>query len=528
MESNAMTCPGERRSGGIETTPGAAHGKHPHGGEPGAHGAAPSTPARPASGPGPRNGRSRSRLRFLPVLALALLPGAFCLLAAAPAQAQTEETVWSAILNLREMFPGSPGYQVGCGSAGHSHPADSWCTSTLTDNSFSYGGYTFRIDRLFLTDNAALGNTGTKLLLALDKAVPASIENSLKLVVGNRDYEFKLAGAFGDTRIGASWTDVSIQGWRADAQVPVSLVRTNAPRFLTANEKNKKLEVVWQEPPGLVAGDRLAFVDITSSTSVGDYAATSPTGRYGNEASYAAGWVRAGSIPPPTTRFDLPNLVNDRKYRFRVRLGFADAQGRLAHGAWRHGEATPRERPPTIVRSLPETCRPPNADEIQTYLAGGDGRKAEDTPCVPVVSLLTGLEIKGVKADGTDTDPLPLSGGLANAVGLGGPGLYAIRVPPDVKKVKVKVTFTNTTSNLGFLASSFDVTGGAGFSSSVGWGIAESGETRELLLRPGTGVTRIRVYPVSVQGDYNIYAYHDKFADSANANLRTLKMNAGN
>ena len=85
MGSNAMTCPRERRSGSIESKPGAVH---LHGGESGARGAAPSAPARPPSRPGPRSGRPRARLfRLLPVLAL--LCGALSPFAAAPAQAQT-------------------------------------------------------------------------------------------------------------------------------------------------------------------------------------------------------------------------------------------------------------------------------------------------------------------------------------------------------------------------------------------------------------------------------------------------------
>ncbi len=94
MASNAMTCPRERRSGGIETKPGAAPGKHLHGRSPGARGAAPSTPARPASRPGPRSGRPRARLfRLLPVLALLL--GTLGLFPAQQAQAQADTVLVS-------------------------------------------------------------------------------------------------------------------------------------------------------------------------------------------------------------------------------------------------------------------------------------------------------------------------------------------------------------------------------------------------------------------------------------------------
>ncbi len=86
MASNAMTFPRERRSGSIETKPGAVPGTDLHGRPAGAHGAAPSTPARPASRPEPRSGRPRARVfRLLPVLALLL--GALGLFAAAPVEA---------------------------------------------------------------------------------------------------------------------------------------------------------------------------------------------------------------------------------------------------------------------------------------------------------------------------------------------------------------------------------------------------------------------------------------------------------
>ncbi len=89
MASNAMTWPRERRSESIGTKPGAAPGKDLHGGEPGARGAAPSTPARPPSRPGPRSGRARARRLSLLLPVLALLLGALGPFAPAPAEAQT-------------------------------------------------------------------------------------------------------------------------------------------------------------------------------------------------------------------------------------------------------------------------------------------------------------------------------------------------------------------------------------------------------------------------------------------------------
>ena len=89
VASNAMTWPRERRSGSIETKLGAVPGKHLHGRESGAHGAAPSTPARPASRRDLRTGRARARGLSLLLPVLALLLGALVPFAPAPAEAQT-------------------------------------------------------------------------------------------------------------------------------------------------------------------------------------------------------------------------------------------------------------------------------------------------------------------------------------------------------------------------------------------------------------------------------------------------------
>ena len=457
----------------------------------------------------PRSGRTPgARLsRFLSVLALALLPGAFCLFAAAPAQAQTGETVWSATLRVGEIVAGFPAGGLGCSSLASGDSAQgvaaAYCTPTaaLTDNSFSYGGYTFTVNRLTVQ--------GSQLVLGFTRSTPASIQNSLKLVVGNRDQEFTLSSgrvgsgnAAGDSSV--SWRGVSVQGWRVTGRIPVSLVRANLPGLLSVSEGDGKVTLGWQEPPG-VSGTRAVNLHVTTSTTVGDYAAStnSESEALGllnlSGVDLAAGWVNVAHSTA-RTRFPVTGLVNGRKYRFRVRYGFAGANGITAWGAWSHGSGTPSATPPVTVRT-------------------------------PDANLLTALEIKGVRANGTETDALPLSGSLANAVGLGGPGLYAIRVPPAVKKLKIKVTFTNTDTG-GFTATAYDVTrAGGDILNQGGWGLAESGETRELLLRPGSGVTRIYIVPgfLTPEGrTYNIYAYHDNFADSANANLRTLQMNAGN
>ena len=422
--------------------------------------------------------------------------------AATPAQAQTEETVWSATLTLRDLQPDFPGWSIGCAGAAQSAPAAAYCSSTLTDNSFSYGGYTFRIDRLDYTDQSVIGSAGVQLDLQLDKAIPASIENSLKLVVGNRKQEFKLAGAPTGNRVTARWTEASIEGWRETARVPVSLVRANPPRFLGANKKDQKLELRWQLPTR-AQNDNGIDVDVhlTTSTTVGDYAAASGS-------DMAAGWVKHSVSTSLPARRDVTGLVNGRKYRFRVRIGDYGDNNVIAYGAWAFGSGTPSARTPVTVRTNDATC-------------------------------LTGLEIKGVRANGTKTEALPLLGTVAGSVGLGPPGiLYAIRVPADVKKVEVKPEWTISTL-LSMGAGTSSLTGGPSRGWILGdpWGSSDSGTAKEVLLTPGSGVTKIQ-FTIAVTAGcghtstgvayYDIYAYHDNFATTANDRLRTLQMNAGN
>lgn len=529
MESNAMTCPGQRRSGSIETTPGASPGKDLHGRQAGAHGAAPSTPARPASGPEPRSGRTRSDrfFRFLPVLALALLPGAFALFAPALAQAQS---VWSATLTVVNI--GGIGIQFGCNrqstaAAGKCNPA-----GALTDNDFSYKGDTFTITDLFLQTDP-----NSRLSFTVNKAIPASAENSLKLVVGNRKQEFRLSDGgiiSAGGRKGARWDVASIPGWTVGAMVPVSLVESppEAPSSVhwSITGRANGLHVGWSPVSAAERYDlHYTSAPKTGNGAVSDNAAASGT-------NPASGWVDArytAAAGEDTSQHVITRLVDGREYRVRLR-GKNDAGA----GPWAHDTGTAGRK--TIVRTPPSatTCRPPNAAEIRAYLAGGEGRKAADTPCVPVGSCLTGLEIKGVKPDGTKTKALPLSGTLANHVGLGGPGFYAIRVPVNLGVKKVAVTASWTSSGFSSLAAyTRGLTGGPSTTWVRPGAWPASGTAVELLLAPDNGATRILLELgatgcAGVAGlslhSYEIYAYHDNFATTANDRLRTLQLNAGN
>ena len=92
--------------------------------------------SRTASRPEPRPGRRRARL-FALLPAFALLLGALCLFAAAPAHAQV--TVWSATLTADE-----DGIYFGCDNE-ETAQDDCSSTSVLSEDEFTYAGTTFAI-----------------------------------------------------------------------------------------------------------------------------------------------------------------------------------------------------------------------------------------------------------------------------------------------------------------------------------------------------------------------------------------------
>ena len=164
------------------------------------------TPPRDRARPDRRPGRSRTRLSGL-LSALALLLGALGLLAAAPAQAQP--TVWSATMT------------VGDGGKWKGFQATS--TGQLSDGDFTYGGVTYTISSLRLT------NSGGHLYLQLNEA----LARSLVLRVGTS--QFPLADAAlsrgpGYAGVMASWAFTGLT-WSVGGTVSLSLVRPATVRL---------------------------------------------------------------------------------------------------------------------------------------------------------------------------------------------------------------------------------------------------------------------------------------------------------
>ncbi len=170
MASNAMTFPRERRSGSIETKPGAAPGKHLHGGEPGTRGSALSTPAGSPSRPEPRLGRPRARrFRLLPVLALLL--AALSPFAAAPAAADVlvsnigqTRSLWTAINSSIK----AQGFTTGSHTAGYTLESIEFDVNVRGTLSASYLG---TVKAELWSDNGS-GRPNAKLA---DLTVPSSV-----------------------------------------------------------------------------------------------------------------------------------------------------------------------------------------------------------------------------------------------------------------------------------------------------------------------------------------------------------------
>ena len=222
MASNAMTWPRERRSGRIETKPGADPGKHLPGGEPGAHGAAPSAPARPPSRPGPRSGCSRARLfRLLPVLALLL--GVLGLFHAAPAQAQNTP-ILSATLTVKDLG----GTNLGC----HNSESGKECSSAsvLTDDDFTISSTGWEI-------SVITGGLST-LAVFFNRDVRTALD-SYNFCIGTSALAFSTAKHSGSNQL-ALWDTTEARDWQAGNTVSVNIETscTQLTRSTNANLSN--------------------------------------------------------------------------------------------------------------------------------------------------------------------------------------------------------------------------------------------------------------------------------------------------
>ncbi len=174
---------------------------------------------RPCLLPPPPNVRSSlalrlSRLSPLLLLAVALVALAFLFAPGGqPAQAQTT-TVWSATLTVAD-----GGVWMGFeGSA---------AIGTLSDDNFTYGGGSYAVKRVIVTDSNG------QLQFTLDKTVPDSLKSALTLHVGNS--QFALADATfssigGMTNDTLNWSNTGLS-WSAGDTVSLSLTEpaTNPP-----------------------------------------------------------------------------------------------------------------------------------------------------------------------------------------------------------------------------------------------------------------------------------------------------------
>ena len=263
----------------------------------------PSHPASSASAgsprPDPHPGRLRARLfRLLPVLALALLPGALGLFHAAPAQAQNTP-LWSATLTPKA-FTGS----AGCSNGTAGKECSS--TSVLTDDEFTLSGTTWEITYL-VGSTAAVG-------VDFNRDVQTALD-SYSLCVGTTALAFSSAN-HGSGDMTASWTTSAAAGWIVDTPISLNIATACAPPSVPTGVSVEagagQLEVTWTPPPGTVTGYDLQYTSATAG-NVADDAAVQ-TG------AASAGWKAfATDLGADDIGVIIRPLTNNTEYRVRVR-----------------------------------------------------------------------------------------------------------------------------------------------------------------------------------------------------------------
>ena len=158
-----------------------------------------------------------------------------------------------------------------------------------------------------------------------------------------------------------------------------------------------------------------------------------------------------------------------------------------------------------------------------TFCIAASAVNAQQPPLVlaPDSDLVTGLTFHDGVRD------LLLEPNVANAVGFGGPGTYAVQVPPGLDRVTVTPTWTNT-SITSVSGSVRHVTYGQD-GSSVTWSSSESGVGKTVSLmssrRPGNGTTRLTLSVAGVtSAPYRLFIQHNLDWQSANDRLRQLEL----
>ncbi len=204
---------------------------------------------------GPRRAASAwRRPARLPVLALLL--GALGLFAAAPAQAQNTVTLWSAMLDVQnyDYTRAHFGHIVGRGCTEPRFVSTTYrCRGALTDDSFSYGGQTYRVAVLQHTNYLFSGTRRNQIDIALDRNIPAAFAQRATLVVGSTRWPLAdgAVGGFSVYRNGVEDASLGENGYSwlgalpASGRVRVSL-EMPAPDVPHANPPG------WQSAAGTV------------------------------------------------------------------------------------------------------------------------------------------------------------------------------------------------------------------------------------------------------------------------------------
>ncbi len=294
--------------------------------EAGAQPPAPSAPAESPRKPERRSGRTPARLsRLLP--ALALLLGAFGLLAAAPAQAQD---VWSAKLN-----PVTDGFSnLGCvGVEDGTACSDSDVLEGDDGDDFVHNTVTYTIKRI--TDQA----NGDLRVHFAGTGVTKAAFSGLNFCVGTTAFAFSSASVSdhpGAVESRFVWSSASLS-WASGTPVNLKIATSCAtsttptavpgpPVGLAVTPGATKLDLAWTAPSGTVSSYDVHY---TSSTTVAADAAVQ-TG------TAAAGWVDA-SHTGTTATHSITGLTNTTPYRVRVR-----GVNSVGNGAWAWGTGTPK------------------------------------------------------------------------------------------------------------------------------------------------------------------------------------------
>ncbi len=165
------------------------------------------------------------RPALLPVLALLL--GALGLFAAAPAQAQNTVTLWSAMLDVQnyDYTRAHFGHIVGRGCTEPRFVSTTYrCRGALTDDSFSYGGQTYRVAVLQSTSYLFSGTRRNQIDIALDRNIPAAFAQRATLVVGSTRWPLAdgAVGGFSVYRNGVEDASPSENGYSWLGSLPAS------------------------------------------------------------------------------------------------------------------------------------------------------------------------------------------------------------------------------------------------------------------------------------------------------------------